>query len=135
MHESAASNAEYLVRAVPVNLDDGERAISCFSIVFIKHLNPVDRLTLIQNIRNDVDYVKIYIFLSILGKIILLSKNLAPKCDNISWIINPRGIEKSKVSGIGRGKYFDQKKEIFQDGQVIMNTLLSKARQRITRKV
>ncbi|CAD8117802.1 unnamed protein product [Paramecium sonneborni] len=111
----------------------GESENFFYNMVYSKHLNPDDRLILVQNIKDDVSKDVIQEFLSRFGKVIRLTirKTKNPKFQVQQCFVHYQTLEDSKRA---RSEIYDEnneeiskkKKEIFKDGHVMMNILLSK---------
>ncbi|CAD8206716.1 unnamed protein product [Paramecium pentaurelia] len=111
----------------------GESENFFYNMVYSKHLNPDDRLILVQNIKEEVTKEKIQEFLSRFGKVIRLTirKTKNPRFQVQQCFVHYQTMEDSKRA---RSEIYDEnnseisaiKKEIFKDGHVMMNILLSK---------
>ncbi|CAD8095571.1 unnamed protein product [Paramecium primaurelia] len=112
----------------------GESENFFYNMVYSKNLNPDDRLILVQNIKDDVTKEQILDFLSRFGKVIRLTirKTKNPRFQVQQCFVHYQTMEDSKRA---RSEIYDDKneeiskikKQIFKDGHVIMNILLSKA--------
>ncbi|CAD8177017.1 unnamed protein product [Paramecium pentaurelia] len=106
-----------------------------YNMVQKKYLNPEERLILVENIKYDVTKEQIQNFLSRFGNIIRLTlrKTKNPMLQVQECLVFYQTLEDSKRA---RSEILDEKieeiskkkKEIFKDGHVIMNILLSKTK-------
>ncbi|CAD8068198.1 unnamed protein product [Paramecium sonneborni] len=105
-----------------------------YNMVYSKHLNPDERLIIIQNIKEDVTQEQIIEFLGQFGKIIRLTvrKTKNPKFQVQQCFVHYQTMEDSKrarseLYDDSNQKIVNQRKKIFKDGHAVANILLSKA--------
>ncbi|CAD8163716.1 unnamed protein product [Paramecium pentaurelia] len=117
----------------PHDIFKGESDNFFFNMVYSKHLNPDERLIIIQNIKEDVTKEQISEFLGQFGKVIRLTirKTKNPRFQVQQCFVHYQTLEDSKRA---RSELYDdsnekickQRKEIFKDGHAVANILLSK---------
>ncbi|KAM3141018.1 hypothetical protein pb186bvf_006819 [Paramecium bursaria] len=112
----------------------GESDKFFFNQVYSKHLNPDDRLILVQNINEDVTKQELEEFLAQFGKIIRFTMKTTknPRFHVKQCFVHYQTLEDSKrarseIYDDNNLALVDQKKRIFKEGRVMTNILLSKA--------
>ncbi|CAD8148970.1 unnamed protein product [Paramecium octaurelia] len=117
----------------PFDTFKGESDNFFFNMVYSKHLNPDERLIIIQNIKEDVTKEQISEFLGQFGKVIRLTirKTKNPRFQVQQCFVHYQTLEDSKrarseLYDDANEKIVNKRKEIFKDGRAVANILLSK---------